>query len=91
MPFVENLESSHPYQDASGYWMTERDTCQYCLEERRAENKPARENEVRTSFGCYAGRYCDKCWSKSGYRDATDPDVHFDPMDAGEVLEAEDY
>ena len=44
------------------------------------------------SFGIYAGRYCnDTCWKGSGYRDATDPDARFDPMDAGEVMEPEDY
>ena len=47
------------------------------------------------SFGIYAGRYCDSeddhCWRNSGYRDATDPNARFDPMDAGEVLEPEDY
>ena len=51
----------------------------------------ARNNEVieRYSFGIYAGRYCNPCWKKSGYRD--EPASAFDPMDAGETLEPEDY
>ena len=43
----------------------------------------------RYSFGCYAGRYCDACWLKSGYRDATDPSAVFDPADAGETMDPE--
>ena len=39
------------------------------------------------SFGCYAGRWCDRHWPMSGYRDATDPDAVFDEMDAGERIE----
>lgn len=47
---------------------------------------------VYNSFGVYAGRYCnDTCWKRSGYRDATDPDAEFDPADAGEVMEPEEY
>jgi hypothetical protein len=56
------------------------------------KEKSEHEMVERYSFGIYAGRYCnDKCWGNSGYRDATDPDAKFDPMDAGEVLEPEDY
>ena len=47
--------------------------------------------EERYSFGIYAGKYCDTCWAQSGYRDATDPTATFDPADAGEALEPEDY
>lgn len=69
----------------------ERDTCQHCREEREAEGKPYRWAEERTSFGCYAGRYCDECWPKSGYRDATDPDAEFSREDAGEVMYDDEY
>ena len=56
------------------------------------KEKPRNELEIQYSFGVYAGRYCDdKCWARSGYRDATDPDARFDPSDAGEVMEPEDY
>lgn len=44
------------------------------------------------SFGVYAGCWCDgACWKSSGYRDAVDENETFDPMDAGEALEPEDY
>ncbi len=52
----------------------------------RCEKKGAEE---RYSLGIYAGRYCDKCWKESGYRD--EPASAFDPMDAGENYEPEDY
>lgn len=56
------------------------------------KEKSKSEMKEYYSFGAYAGRYCnDKCWSRSGYRDATDPDAKFDPMDAGEVMEPDDY
>src|SRR5215216_3280840 len=29
--------------------------------------------EERYSFGAYAGLWCDRCWPKSGYRDAVTP------------------
>jgi hypothetical protein len=45
------------------------------------------EGSPRYSFGVYAGRYCDKHWQESGYRDVDDPDAVFDPADAGERLE----
>ena len=65
-------------------------TCGTCRKE-----KSEHEMVERYSFGIYAGRYCysedDRCWKSSPYRDARDPDAKFDPMDAGEVLEPEDY
>ncbi len=45
--------------------------------------------EERYSLGIYAGRYHDNCWSKSGYR--KEGREGFDPADAGEAYEAEDY
>ena len=39
------------------------------------------------SFGCYAGRWCDRHWPLSGYRDATDASATFDPDYAGERIE----
>ena len=56
------------------------------------KEKSEHEMVEQYSFGIYAGRYCnDTCWKGSGYRDAIDPDARFDPMDAGEVMEPEDY
>ena len=68
-------------------WMNARDTCQHCREERESAGLPYRWADERHSFGIYAGRYCDKCWLASGYRDATDPTAEFDPYYAGERLE----
>jgi len=63
------------------------DRCGTCGKER-----PRDDLDTRYSFGVYAGRYCDDaCWSRSGYRDATDPDARFDPADAGEAMEPEEY
>jgi hypothetical protein len=78
------------YSDGD-YWFDERYVCHHCSEEREEAGLPFRWAEERNSFGCYAGRYCDECWPKSGFRDARDPTVRFDPLDAGECLEAEDY
>jgi hypothetical protein len=43
--------------------------------------------EERYSLGLYAGRYHDRCWATSGYRD--EGPSGFDPMDAGESYEEE--
>lgn len=43
----------------------------------------------RYSLGIYAGRMCDECWDKSGYR--KEGREGFNPLDAGEAYEAEDY
>lgn len=40
------------------------------------------EWKERYSLGIYAGKWCDKCWKTSGYRD--EPASAFNPMDAGE-------
>lgn len=42
------------------------------------------ENEgfEQYSLGIYAGRYCEECWEKTGYR--KEGVSGFDPMDAGE-------
>lgn len=70
-------------------WIEERHVCHHCQEQREAEDKPYRWGEMRYSFGCYAGRYCDECWPKSGFRDATDPDAQFSELDAGERMDAD--
>ena len=41
----------------------------------------------RYSMGVYAGMYCDGCWEKN----SLNHDREFDPMDAGEAYEPEDY
>lgn len=43
----------------------------------------------RTSLGIYAGVYCDPCWKNSGYR--PEGREGFDPLDAGEAYEPDDY
>ena len=63
--------------------------CHHCEEQRKAANKLPIEAEERYSFGIYAGKYCDTCWRKSGYKD--ERSTGFNPMDAGESLEPEDY
>lgn len=73
------------------YWVSDRDVCHHCIDDRTANGQFYRESEVRTSFGYYAGRYCDECWANSGYRDATDPNAEFDESYAGESLHGEDY
>ncbi len=64
-----------------------RDACQHCREQREPAGLPERFAYERYSFSCYAGRYCDECWPKSGYRDATDPTAEFDPTYAGERMD----
>jgi hypothetical protein len=44
--------------------------------------------EARYSLGIYAGRYCDKCWDKSGFR--KEGSEGYDFLDAGEYLYEED-
>ena len=66
---------------ASTYDEDNRYHCHHC--------KTGRESEERYSFGAYAGRWCDQCWPKSGYRDAADPEARFDPMDAGESMDGD--
>ena len=79
------------YRIAIGLWVGDRDVCHHCLDERTAKGELYRENEVRQSFGAYAGRYCDECWYNSGFRDARNEDAVFDPMDAGEVMYEDEY
>lgn len=43
---------------------------------------------ARYSLGCYYSRLCDRCWAESFVR--KDGPEGFDPLDAGESLEAED-
>ncbi len=88
---------SHPFKidedtfSDGQYQFSERDCCRHCREQHEQDKTPFKFADERTSFGIYAGRYCDECWLKSGYRDATDEDAEFDPTYAGERLEPEDY
>jgi len=70
-------------------WFSERYVCQHCAEDREAAGLPYRFADDQYSFGCYAGRYCEECWPRSGYRDAPDPEAEFDPSEAGERIEEE--
>lgn len=45
--------------------------------------------DTRYSLGIYAGKYCDGHWETSGYR--KEGREGFDPMDAGECYEEDDY
>ena len=72
-----------------GYEVPEKDVCHHCEELRKAVGQLPKEAEERYSFGIYAGKYCDTCWKKSGYKD--EGPEGFDPAYAGECLEAEDY
>jgi len=82
-PWSEYFDGEH--------WISERDVCHRCEEQQEAAGKPYRWADERYSFGVYAGRYCESCWSDSGYRDATDPEAKWSPADCGEVMEPEDY
>lgn len=78
------------YQVAPGEWVNDRGVCHHCLEQKTLAEKFYHCNDVRTSFGYYAGRYCDDCWKTSGYRDADDDTAVFSELDAGESLHGED-
>jgi len=67
------------------FWLEDRYTCHHCLEQRLYENKPPKEAEERYSLGIYAGRYCDPCWDKSGYR--KEGPEGYDYLDAGEYYD----
>ena len=54
---------------------------------RCAERNIIRAADERYSMGIYAGMYCDTCWKDDG----RNHNRQFDPMDAGEAYEAEDY
>lgn len=45
--------------------------------------------EERYSLGIYAGRFCEICWEESGYR--KEGREGFDPLDAGENYDEDDY
>ena len=89
-PYIRETHCGRQFFDGDG-WLVERDVCRHCLAQHEDDGTPFAFGHTRYSFGIYAGRYCDDCWPKSGYRDATDHDAKFDPLDAGEVLEPEDY
>ena len=93
------MSQSHTRKTAQGdteyfdgtYWMADRDTCHHCEEECEANNKPYAWADQQFSFGVYAGIYCEACWKKSGYRDATDPEAEWSPEDCGEVMYEDQY
>lgn len=73
------------------FWFGERDVCNHCRCEREDADQPYRYADTRTSFGIYAGKYCDECWKHSGYRDATDPEAEWSSEDCGEVMYEDEY
>jgi hypothetical protein len=73
------------------FWMDARYVCRHCQEEHEAAGSNFAWADERTSFGCYAGKYCDACWKESGFRDATDADAEFLPDDCGEVIYEDQY
>lgn len=81
-------EGDTEYNDGDT-WFSERHVCHHCQEEREARGLPYRWADEYYSFGVYAGRYCYRCWPKSGFRDAADPGAVFDPADAGERIDAD--
>jgi len=87
----------HPFQidedtfSDGEYKFDVRDLCQHCREQHEQDQTPFKFADKQFSFGTYAGKYCEECWKKSGFRDAIDPDAEFDPTYAGERLEPEDY
>lgn len=92
MSEIEDLDVEQKWIEIEGgFKVLENWICHHCEEERLKAGKLPLEAEERFSFGVYAGKYCDRCWSQSGYRDVEDEDTKFDPLDAGEVLEPEDY
>lgn len=54
---------------------------------RCADRNEGHAAEERFSMGVYAGMLCDPCWDADG----RNHDRAFDPGDAGEVMEPEDY
>lgn len=58
--------------------------CRKCASNNGNENVPVTE---RFSMGIYAGMYCDACWEVDG----RNHDRSFDPMDAGEHYNEDDY
>lgn len=81
-------EMETQYQVDAETWVDDRLLCHHCMDD---EEGPYREAYTQYSFGIYAGKYCETCWPKSGYRDATDENAEFDPTYAGECLESDDY
>lgn len=72
-----------------GYYIHPKEACRHCsLNDNDEPIKPVQEAETRYSFGIYAGKYCDECWKKSGYKD--EGPEGFDPYYAGENLD-DDY
>lgn len=74
------------FQMTDGTWLQERYICKHCLTATHAV-----EADEQYSFGVYAGRYCEACWPKSGFRDATGPGAVFDRADAGEAYWEDEY
>ena len=63
----------------------------HCREQHEQDKTPFQWADQQYSFGYPAGKYCEDCWKKSGYRDATDSDAEFDETYAGESLHGDDY
>lgn len=59
-----------------------------CAGESREDTPCNGDPEERYSLGIYAGRWCNRHWKTSGYRD--EPASAFDPLDAGERYD-DDY
>lgn len=78
------------YFDGEG-WILASQICSHCFEHAMDNDEFFAWADERYSFGVYAGKYCDQCWSRSGFRDATDPDAVFDPADAGECYWEDEY
>lgn len=70
--------------DTEGYWIEPKWACHHCsdLDEYGNPTKPVKFADERYSLGIYAGKYCDECWDKSGYR--KEGIEGFDPNYAGE-------
>lgn len=81
---------SDTFIDADGVSFTERNVCNHCRDSAERQGTPFAWGDVRYSFGCYAGRYCDACWAESGFRDATDRSARFDPEYAGERMDEDE-
>ena len=60
-------------------------TCQGC----KKQDSPKFYVEPRYSLGIFAGYWCDACWKDAPYR--KEGREGFDPIDAGEQYEEEDY
>ena len=58
--------------------------CRHNKSKNCTRENPKKAND-QYSLGIFAGRYCEDCWKKSGYR--KEGPEGFDPMYAGESYE----